>query len=85
MFAATRPDIEPDAAAETFRQLHTPDVSGGGVNLVLGFGAQMWRRLAGVTVPEELEPFQPIAGADGHGAPATQHDAWLWIAGPSRT
>ena len=22
-----------------------------------------------------------MAGADGRGAPATQHDAWLWISG----
>ena len=76
-----RPGIEADAAVDAFRQLRTPDVSAGGVNLVLGFGAQMWWGVAGVDVPGELEPFHAVVGADGHGAPATQHDVWLSISG----
>ena len=31
--------------------------------------------------PAELTPFEPVLGRDGHTAPATQHDAWLWISG----
>ena len=58
----------------------TPDVSAGGVNLVIAFGADAWREVAPQEVPASLTGFRPIEGAGG-GAPATQHDAWLWISG----
>lgn len=64
-----------------FRGLRTPDVTAGGVNLVIAFGARAWREVAGNDAPADLEPFRPIAGLDGHGVPATQPDAWLWISG----
>jgi putative iron-dependent peroxidase len=32
-------------------------------------------------VPSGLAPFRTIEGRDGHSAPATQHDAWVWISG----
>jgi putative iron-dependent peroxidase len=76
-----RPDVEPRHAAQAFRELRTPDVSAGGVNLVLGFGADAWPRLTSAPAPEELAAFAPVSGLDGHGAPATQHDVWLWISG----
>jgi putative iron-dependent peroxidase len=73
-------DLEPGVGAgeavAAFRGLRTPDVSAGGVNLVIAFGARIWRAVAPWAVPEDLEPFEPV----GH-APATQHDAWLWIGG----
>jgi porphyrinogen peroxidase len=31
--------------------------------------------------PRELTSFVPVLGRDGHTAPGTQHDAWLWISG----
>ena len=31
--------------------------------------------------PDDLGPFEPLDGRDGRRAPATQHDAWLWISG----
>jgi putative iron-dependent peroxidase len=76
-----RPGVAPEKAAETFRDLRAPDVSAGGVNLVLAFGAKAWRGVTGTRVPDELEPFEGVSGADGHRAPATQHDIWLWISG----
>jgi putative iron-dependent peroxidase len=76
-----KPDVPPAQAVTAFRGLRTPDVSAGGVNLVLAFGAAMWREVAPTMVPEDLAPFEPVTGSDGHGAPATQHDAWLWISG----
>jgi porphyrinogen peroxidase len=60
------PGVTPAQAVAAFRPLRTPDVSAGGVNLVIAFGADAWN---------------DVAGEDGHGAPATQHDAWLWISG----
>jgi putative iron-dependent peroxidase len=76
-----RPDVEPRQAAQAFRELRSPDVSAGGVNLVLGFGADAWQSLTALDVPAELVPFAELAGAGGHSVPATQHDVWLWISG----
>ena len=56
-------------------------MSAGGINLVVAFGARAWREAAPAMAPAELAPFEPVLGRDGHTAPATQHDAWLWISG----
>jgi putative iron-dependent peroxidase len=76
-----RPHVEPRKAIEAFRELRSPDVAAGGVNLVLAFGADAWRRLTALEAPAELVPFVELAGADGQGVPAAQHDVWLWISG----
>jgi porphyrinogen peroxidase len=75
------PGTTPAAAMAAFRRLRTPDVSAGGVNLVIGFGSDAFRAAAPQQAPLDLTAFRPVAGRDGHGAPATQHDAWLWISG----
>ena len=75
------PGVRPTQAVASFRRLRTPDVSAGGVNLVVAFGADAWREVAPSMAPESLAPFSEVVGADGHRAPATQHDAWLWISG----
>ena len=76
-----RPGVAPMDAIAAFRRLRTPDVSAGGVNLVIAFGADVWGSVADSRAPADLGAFQPIAGGDGRHAPATQHDAWLWISG----
>jgi deferrochelatase/peroxidase EfeB len=76
-----KPGVTPAQAVSAFRQLRTPDVSAGGVNLVLAFGARLWQAVAPDMSPPDLASFQPLIGKDGRGAPATQHDAWLWISG----
>ncbi|HTG47873.1 MAG TPA: Dyp-type peroxidase [Actinomycetota bacterium] len=78
-----RPGVHPRDAVGSFRRLRTPDVSAGGVNLVLGFGADAWREVDPDDTPPGLAPFAEVAGTDGHRAPATQHDAWMWISGAS--
>src|SRR5438094_9806272 len=70
-----------DEAVPSFRRLRTPDVSAGGVNLVVAFGADAWRAVAPAEAPASLSAFHEVVGLDGHRAPATQHDAWLWISG----
>lgn len=47
-----------------FRKLRTPDVSAGGVNLLMAFGAAAWRPVAPGLSPDELAPFQTVVGAD---------------------
>jgi putative iron-dependent peroxidase len=77
-----RPGVRPVDAVSLFRRLRAPDVSSGGVNLVLGFAAAAWRAVAPSRhVPSSLADFRAVSGTDGRGAPATQHDAWLWISG----
>jgi porphyrinogen peroxidase len=59
----------------------------GGVNLVIGFRPEMWARVA---QPQEVPPDargwrDDLIGPDGFTMPATQHDAWLWVAGGDRS
>ena len=75
------PGVSATQALPSFRRLRTPDVSAGGVNLVVAFGADAWREVAPSMAPTSLAPFSEVVGTDGHRAPATQHDAWLWISG----
>ena len=72
---ATNADV-----AAALARLGEPSVTGGGSNIVIGFGADLWRQLA-ASVPSDLGTFEPIEGLDGHSAPSTQHDIWVWIHG----
>jgi porphyrinogen peroxidase len=76
-----RAGVRATAALPSFRRLRTPDVSAGGINLVVAFGAEAWRDVAPSMAPASLAPFTEVAGPDGHRAPATQHDVWMWISG----
>ncbi len=70
-----------DVAAAVGR-LHEPVVTSGGFNLVVGFGSDLWRRIAPAGgFPAELRPYDAIEGLGGKAAPATQHDIWVWIHG----
>ena len=54
----------------------------GGVNLVAGFGPELWREVAPEDAPEGLVGFNgPISGESALEMPATQHDAVLWLSG----
>ena len=76
-----RPGITPTDAVASFRRLRAPEVSAGGVNIVAGFGAAAWREVAASAAPVSLADFPGLDGIDGLRAPATPHDAWLWISG----
>lgn len=76
-----RSDATDAAALDGLRQLREPQVTAGGVNLVLGLGPELWRRLSPGQAPAELRAFSSIDGLDGTSAPATQHDIWLWVHG----
>ncbi len=76
-----KPDVTPAEAVAAFRRLRTPDVTAGGLNLVVAFGSELWREVSPAGAPEDLRPFETITGREGHTAPAAQHDAWLWLSG----
>src|SRR5437660_1258360 len=73
--------VELPRAVAALLQLRSPAVSAGGVNLVIAFGADLWRRIAGHRAPDSLRAFAEVIGPDGRRAPATQHDVWLWVSG----
>jgi putative iron-dependent peroxidase len=73
--------VELARAVEAFGRLRSPAVSAGGVNLVVAFGADLWRRIAGDRAPASLRDFTEVIGPAGRRAPATQRDVWLWISG----
>jgi putative iron-dependent peroxidase len=79
-----RPDVEMTVATAALSRLRAPAVAAGGVNLVAGFGSDLWGAVAPEHTPGGLRPFTPISAVGGHRAPATQHDFWLWINGSSR-
>ena len=79
-----RPDVDLALATTAFSRLRAPAVSAGGVNLVIAFGAELWRAIAPEHSPPDLAPFLPIGRPGGHHAPATQHDFWMWISSSSR-
>lgn len=74
------PGATDDAVVAALDGLREPSVTAGGSNIVVGFGADLWRRLQPSDAPAELSAFVPIEG-DGRGAPATQHDVWVWSHG----
>ena len=76
-----RPDVDLSAVGTVLERLRMPAVAAGGVNIVLGFGADLWRAIDPDDAPEDLAPFQPLGVLGGHHAPASQHDLWLWING----
>ena len=49
--------------------------------IVAAFGHRLWSTLAPDSVPADLRDFETIRGVDGHVAPATQCDLWIWLQG----
>jgi putative iron-dependent peroxidase len=68
------------AAIAAVRAANADHRTNGGTNLVLGFGAAVADRLGLAPVA----PFPGYESPDGrHRAPATQHDVWIWVHGPT--
>ena len=62
--------------------LREPRTTMGGVNLVAGFGPELWREAVPDDAPHALTGFEDdVVGVDGYTMPATQHDAVLWLSG----
>jgi porphyrinogen peroxidase len=62
--------------------LREPRTTVGGVNLVVGFRPELWRRCAPGDAPADVEGFNTeMVGIDGFVMPATQHDVVVWVSG----
>lgn len=76
-------DLQQGATADetmvSVKRLLSPEVSSGRINLVVAFGPRAWSSIACSTPPGSLSDFHGVTGPDGQGAPATQHDLWLWV------
>ena len=77
-----RPDVPASETVRLVAALEEPRGSLGGVNLVLGLRPELW---ASVTADDPgVSGFNsPVRGPDVE-MPATQHDAFVWIAGSAR-
>lgn len=83
-------DLVPGAGPEDLVRgvagLTDPLSTTGGVNMVAGFRPELWAQVAPADAPADAAGWsEPLVGPDGFTMPATQHDAWVWIAGGDRT
>jgi putative iron-dependent peroxidase len=78
-----KPGVDPDVVVQALRGLREPAVTTGGANIVIALGPELCRQVWPDETPPTFQPFQTIDGVEGHHAPATQHDAWVWIHGAS--
>jgi porphyrinogen peroxidase len=75
-----REGAPPESVADALARLREPAVTAGGSNLVIGFGAELWRTVAREAVPDALAPFAGIEGPSSR-VPSTPHDIWVWLHG----
>ncbi|HTP99885.1 MAG TPA: Dyp-type peroxidase [Casimicrobiaceae bacterium] len=70
--------VELVAAAASFAGAQT---TGTGANVVVGFRPELWRHVMPDDAPEDVTGYvRAVAGVEGFSMPATQHDAFVWIA-----
>lgn len=78
------PGAEPAKLVASVAALQGPESPLAAVGTVVGFRPELWSALAPGQSPPDARSFDGVAGAD-FAMPATQHDAWLWVAGVSRS
>lgn len=77
-----RPGSEPEALVRALADLEEPHTTVGGVNLVVGVRPSLWGQVVPDERPANARDLEaPLVGADGFTMPATQRDAWVWVAG----
>lgn len=68
--------------AAKISSIREPRTTTGGVNFVIGFRPELWRKLVPGDMPSGVEGFnQEIRGVEDFAMPATQHDALVWLSG----
>lgn len=79
------PGADPRELVTALAALIGPQTTVRGVNVVVGVRPSLWATLAPGAAPADAADFtDAIVGAQGFQMPASQHDAWLWIAGGAR-
>ncbi len=74
---------DPLALVVALAELHGPETPLVATSCVVGVRPEVWARVAPDDAPPNVRSFERIV-ADEYAMPATQHDAWLWIAGSRR-
>lgn len=79
------PGTDPAGLVAAVAGLEVPHTSLGGTNLVAGFRPELWAGVAPQDAPEGVRGFdRDLVGVEDVVMPATQHDAWVWLAGAGR-
>ncbi len=76
-----RAGADRQALCEALGRLRQPQVTAGGLNLVVALGSALLRRLVPQEEPAGLAPFEAMEGPSGLALPATPHDLWVWVHG----
>lgn len=61
-----------------------PGTTIGGVNVTVGIRPELWAEVGAGDAPSGVRSFEQVRGPELT-MPATQHDAWVWVAGGSRS
>ena len=68
--------------ASAVAAIREPRTTTGGVNFVIGFRPELWRKMMPNDTPADIEGFNKnLEGVEGFVMPATQHDALVWMSG----
>jgi putative iron-dependent peroxidase len=66
----------------TICAVREPRTTTGGVNFVIGFRPELWRKIAPDDIPPGVNGFNcEIRGVEDFVMPSTQHDALIWLSG----
>lgn len=76
------PGAEPAELVQRLAGLSAPETTEAGLSVVVGFRPELCAGLGSVSA-QPVRSFQPVEGPEIT-FPATQHDAWVWVAGGAR-
>ncbi|MCW2494253.1 Dyp-type peroxidase [Jatrophihabitans sp.] len=77
------PGADPLDLVTGLATVHGPEAAVSGVSAVIAFRPELWAALRPAAAPAGVSSFTEIVGPEIT-FPASQHDAWLWVAGSSR-
>lgn len=77
------PGAEPSSLVSALAALSGPETTISGVSFVVGFRPEVWGSISGANAAPGVRSFEEIRGPELT-MPATQHDAWFWVAGGAR-
>ena len=75
--------VDPADLVRILAGLRGPETAAGGLSTVVGIRPELWAELDPDSAPPGVRSFQPVVGPEVT-MPATQHDAWVWLAGGTR-